>query len=79
MDLTIVGHCPLCGCPIYSQPLIKGIMVPPNLFSCKCQENKLTTNIKILEVLEEIKKKLIVIQTHSLRGLGESVDSENII
>ena len=57
MELTIVGHCPQCGCPIYSHPLI-GIMVPPNLFSCKCQENKLLTNMKVLDTLNEIQRLL---------------------
>lgn len=77
MDLTIVGHCPQCGCPIYSHPLV-GLIVPTNFFSCKCQEDKLMTNTKILDILNEVQSMLRDIQTSTQRPPAESTDSLNI-
>jgi len=33
---TVVGHCPKCGAPIYTQTMWLGIYPPPPIYSCSC-------------------------------------------
>ena len=43
--MTIVGHCPKCGAPIYTETVWHGITPPPNYYSCACvpQPKTITT------------------------------------
>jgi hypothetical protein len=36
MSLTIVGHCPKCGAPLYSPSMWMGVTSPPVSYSCAC-------------------------------------------
>jgi len=42
MSYTTVGHCPICGAPIYCQPIWHGILPPPNMYSCNCVPHNVT-------------------------------------
>lgn len=35
--MTIVGHCPVCGAPIYSPTVWHGINPPPPTYTCYCR------------------------------------------
>jgi len=37
---AIVGHCPKCGCPIYSCVQWHGVCPPPSHYSCQCHQNE---------------------------------------
>jgi hypothetical protein len=34
--MTIVGHCPHCGAPIYSPTVWHGVIPPAVIYSCNC-------------------------------------------
>lgn len=46
MSYTTVGHCPICGAPMYCQSIWHGIYPPPNMYSCNCvpHNETVTTN-----------------------------------
>jgi len=36
--MTIVGHCPNCGAPIYASSVWQGITPPPSTHTCMCSQ-----------------------------------------
>ena len=49
---TIVGHCPKCGAPIYSESIYWSILPPAPIYTCSCVSQpvcKITTEIELNE------------------------------
>jgi hypothetical protein len=43
---SVVGYCPICGCPIYCVSVWNAITPPPSILTCNCLNRK-ESNVKI--------------------------------